>query len=117
MYGKILVVDEEQGLIDYLATYFLRQGYEIITVRDGNEVEKTMQKEKETEICFAMIEKNMWPGEYAVKRIIQRYHPELPVLMMSGKDYPARRSNLLHKPFTRKQMNDRIKKLIPDWSA
>ena len=50
MAQKILVVDDEEGIIRLLQDYFEMQGYEVITARGGVEaVEKT---EKLPDIIF-----------------------------------------------------------------
>lgn len=43
---KILIVDDEEDILEYLNTLFKNNGYETILARDGNEALEMMRSEK-----------------------------------------------------------------------
>jgi len=43
---KILIVDDEEDILEYLTTFFKDNGYEPVTARDGKEALDLMREEK-----------------------------------------------------------------------
>lgn len=112
MAQKILVVDDEEGIIRLLQDYFEMQGYEVITARGGvKEVEKT---EKLPDIILVDINMPDLDGFEVCRRI--REYVNCPIvfltakieeqdringLMMGGDDY-------IMKPFSIDELGARV---------
>jgi CheY-like chemotaxis protein len=60
---KILIVDDEDDILDYLTTLFKDNGYETITARDGAEAFDVLKKERPDLVTLDII----MPRESGVK--------------------------------------------------
>jgi putative nucleotidyltransferase with HDIG domain len=82
---KILIVDDEEGILDVTEGYFQRKGYEVYTASNGIEALEVLKRIK-TGCVFTDINMPMMDGlELAEK--IREIDSSLPVVVMTG--YPS----------------------------
>ena len=82
---RILFVDDEQSILDLASGYFTRQGFEVLTAKNGAEAIEILEAEN-IDCCFTDI--NM-PGMNGVDlaEYIRNFDNTLPVVIMTG--YPT----------------------------
>jgi CheY-like chemotaxis protein len=112
----ILVVDDEEAVRQVLAAMLKREGYEVMEAKDGREgVELVKRHGRGLAIVLLDLTMPVMNGETAC-RAMRELAPLLPILLISG--YPEREAlrqvgevganGFLHKPFSRKQLMERI---------
>lgn len=79
---KILVVDDEEGVRDFLAKFFIRKGYETITARNGNEAIALVETEKPSVVLLDVTMPGM-DGVLTLKKI-REIDPDVGVVMATG---------------------------------
>ena len=87
MSKKILIVEDEEGLLDGLAHNFRYEGYEVLTAKNGQEGLKMALKQKPDAVLLDIMlpEKD---GFTVLKELRQR-HREIPVLVMTARNFEA----------------------------
>jgi putative nucleotidyltransferase with HDIG domain len=115
---KVLVVDDEEGILDVTEGYFQRKGYEVYTAGNGIEALEIMNRVK-IECVFTDINMPMMDGlELAEK--IRQIESTLPVVVMTG--YPSLENSIqtlkngvvdyLIKPVNLEQMELTLKRIL-----
>ena len=79
---RVLVIDDDPGVRDYLETLALRLGYGVTAVGDGEEALATLDESKPDIITLDAVLPGM-DGLETLRRLKQRI-PEVPVVMLSG---------------------------------
>ena len=84
---KILIVEDEEGLLDGLAHNFRYEGYEVLTAKNGQEGLKLALKQKPDAVLLDIMlpEKD---GFTVLKELRQR-HRDIPVLVMTARNFEA----------------------------
>ena len=79
---KILVVDDEQGIREFLSFELSQQGYEVFTASNGAEALERIRAEKFS-LVISDIRMPMLGGLEALEAI-KRMEPDVEVIMMTG---------------------------------
>lgn len=79
---RVLVIDDDPGVRDYLETLALRLGYGVTAVGDGEEALATLDESKPDIITLDAVLPGM-DGLETLRRLKQRI-PDVPVVMLSG---------------------------------
>ncbi|MBU2631524.1 MAG: response regulator [Proteobacteria bacterium] len=115
---KILVVDDEEGILDVTEGYFQRKGYEVYTASNGIEALEVMNRVK-IGCVFTDINMPMMDGLELAENIRQK-ESTLPVVIMTG--YPSLENSIqtlkngvvdyLIKPVNLEQMELTLKRIL-----
>lgn len=79
---KILIVDDEEGILDVTESYFQRKGYEVYTAGNGIEALEII-KQKDIGCCFTDINMPYMDGLELAERL-REIESTLPVVVMTG---------------------------------
>lgn len=117
---KILVVDDEEGILDVTEGYFQRKGYEVYTAGNGIEALEILKRVK-IGCVFTDINMPKMDG-LALAENIRKIDSTLPVVVMTG--YPSLESSIqtlkngvvdyLIKPFSLDQMELTLKRILKE---
>jgi len=115
---RVLIVEDEDGLLDGLAHNFRYEGYEVMTAKNGQEGLKLALKQKPDVVLLDIMlpEKD---GFTVLKELRQR-HRDIPVLVMTARNFEADvlkgfdlgADDYVTKPFGIKELMARVKRLI-----
>lgn len=115
---KILVVDDEEGILDVTEGYFQRKGYEVYTAGNGIEALSIINHEK-IDCIFTDINMPIMDGLELAERIRQ-IESTLPVVVMTG--YPSLENSIqtlkngvvdyLIKPVNLEQMELTLRRIL-----
>ena len=115
---RVLIVEDEEGLLDGLAHNFRYEGYEVLTARNGQEGLRTALKQKPDVVLLDIMlpEKD---GFTVLKELRQR-HRDMPVLVLTARNFEADvlkgfdlgADDYLTKPFGVKELLARVKRLV-----
>src|SRR5512145_2075822 len=116
--SKVLIVEDEEGLLEGLEHNFKFEGYEVMTARNGHEGLKLALKQKPDVVVLDIMlpEKD---GFTVLKELRQR-HRDMPVLVITARNFEADvlkgfelgADDYLTKPFGVKELLARAKRLI-----
>jgi len=115
---KILIVDDEPLIRDALAFKLTKEGYEVETAEDG---EKAIEK-IENESFDIVISDVMMPfvSGFELLKILKERGTQAPVLLLTSlnsenavlKAFELGADDYMTKPFSPKELSNRIKKLL-----
>ena len=115
---RVLIVEDEEGLLEGLAHNFKFEGYEVLTAKNGTEGLKMALKQKPDVVILDIMlpEKD---GFTVLKELRQR-HREIPVLVMTARNFEADvlkgfdlgADDYVTKPFGIKELMARVKRLL-----
>lgn len=115
---KILVVDDEEGILDVTEGYFQRKGYEVYTAENGIEALEILERVK-IGCVFTDINMPRMDGLELAERI-RKIESTLPVVVMTG--YPSLENSIqtlkngvvdyLIKPVNLEQMELTLKRIL-----
>ena len=115
---RVLIVEDEEGLLDGLAHNFRYEGYEVLTARNGQEGLRAALKQKPDVVLLDIMlpEKD---GFTVLKELRQR-HRDIPVLVMTARNFEADvlkgfdlgADDYVTKPFGIKELIARVKRLV-----
>jgi two-component system alkaline phosphatase synthesis response regulator PhoP len=115
---RILIVEDEEGLLEGLAHNFKFEGYEVLTAKNGQEGLRLALKQKPDCILLDIMlpEKD---GFTVLKELRQR-HRDIPVLVMTARNFEADvlkgfdlgADDYVTKPFGIKELIARVKRLV-----
>ncbi|MCB9496086.1 MAG: response regulator [Fibrobacteria bacterium] len=80
--GRILFVDDEQGIRDMLARHFRFQGYEVLRASDGIEALEILDREPVDVVVTDLVMPRM--DGVALMRALRADHPTVPFIAMTG---------------------------------
>jgi two-component system alkaline phosphatase synthesis response regulator PhoP len=115
---RVLIVEDEEGLLEGLTHNFKFEGYEVLTARNGTEGLKIALKQKPDCVILDIMlpEKD---GFTVLKELRQR-HRDIPVLVMTARNFEADilkgfdlgTDDYVTKPFGVKELLARVRRLI-----
>ena len=115
---RVLIVEDEEGLLEGLAHNFKYEGYEVLTAKNGQEGLRTALKQKPDLVMLDIMlpEKD---GFTVLKELRQR-HRDIPVLVMTARNFEADvikgfdlgADDYVTKPFGIKELMARAKRLV-----
>lgn len=116
--AKILIIDDEERLNDYIKTYLGKRGYEIVTALTGKEALDIYEKEKPDIILLDLGLPDM-DGREVLKEIKAKV-PQFKIVVISAyKDEDTKNELLqlgadyfLGKPFATPDLYELIKKIV-----
>ncbi|MBW2693750.1 MAG: response regulator, partial [Deltaproteobacteria bacterium] len=79
---RVLVIDDDPGVRDYMEALVSRQGYEVTAVADGEEALKNLETTQPDLITLDVVLPGM-DGLQTLEKLKQRL-PDVPVVMLSG---------------------------------
>ncbi|GKX29569.1 DNA-binding response regulator [Vallitalea longa] len=117
MKEKILVIDDEHGLLEVVEAYLLKEGYEVFTVDNGNEALLMYDEINPDFIVLDLMLPDV-SGENICKII--REKSDVPILMLTAKNMEEDKINglalgaddYLTKPFSPRELVMRIKAIL-----
>ncbi|HET7226035.1 MAG TPA: response regulator transcription factor [Candidatus Eisenbacteria bacterium] len=115
---RVLIVEDEEGLLEGLAHNFRYEGYEVLTAKTGQEGLRMALKQKPDVVLLDIMlpEKD---GFTVLKELRQR-HRDIPVLVMTARNFEADvlkgfdlgADDYVTKPFGIKELMARVKRLV-----
>ncbi len=116
--ARILVVDDDPGVREYLEDFLGRRSYRVFTAASGEEALRTLSKTQPDLVTLDIA----MPGMSGVEtlRELRKQAPAVPVIVISGHG-PARNiaewrrlgaTNFLRKPFTNEQLELVIRQAV-----
>jgi two-component system response regulator MtrA len=115
---KILIVEDEEGMLDGLAHNFRYEGYDVLTAKNGQEGLRLALKQKPDAVLLDIMlpEKD---GFTVLKELRQR-HKDIPVLVMTARNFEADvlkgfdlgADDYVTKPFELPELVARIKAVL-----
>ncbi len=115
---RVLIVEDEEGLLEGLSHNFKFEGYEVMTAKTGTEGLKIALKQKPDVILLDIMlpEKD---GFTVLKELRQR-HRDIPVLILTARNFEADvlkgfdlgADDYVTKPFGAKEVVARVKRLL-----
>jgi two-component system, cell cycle sensor histidine kinase and response regulator CckA len=116
--GTVLLVEDEEPVRKMAVTMLTRLGFSVLQARDGLDAVEVFRHHGD-EIRLVLCDLTMprmsgWETLTALRTL----SPDLPVILASGHDegrviadnHPQRPNAFLHKPFSRKELSDAIRK-------
>jgi len=79
---RVLVIDDDPGVRDYMEALVSRQGYEVFAVADGEEAMRTLDRTRPDLVTLDVVLPGM-DGLETLHQLKQKL-PEVPVVMLSG---------------------------------
>ena len=120
MEGKILIVDDEEGIRNSLGEYFSRQGFNTILAEDGVKALEEI-REKEPDIIILDVQLPLLDGLEVCKKIRQESGQSKGIIMISGihRESVDKIVGLelgadvyITKPFERSELNAQVRALL-----
>ncbi len=116
--SRVLVIDDDPGLLELLEIYFSRQGYRVLGVRNGEDALGTLDDTQPDLIILDLVLPGM--GGLDVLRRLKQVLPRTPVVMVSGHGQAPnivesmRRgaSDFLLKPFEIEELDLALQKVL-----
>jgi DNA-binding response OmpR family regulator len=84
MKGKILICDDEKGILEILELYLSKEGYELVKATNGEEAIKKVKENRDLDLAILDIMMPKVDGYKVVKEIRVLYN--IPIIMLSAKN-------------------------------
>jgi len=108
MAKKIMIVEDDPSIIDYLVTLFNDNGYETCTASTGNEGLEVIKTEKPDLITLDFEMPESWGNIFYRKIQKQPTYRDIPIIVISGLDaeFPnlEKAVAVLRKPFDKEEL-------------
>jgi DNA-binding NtrC family response regulator len=121
--AKVLVIDDEQGILDILDIILRRKGYDVVLASGGRKGLDLFRREHPEVV---MLDLNM-PGMDGIEVLQQIRHlnPDQPVIILTGADIPSMEEQLrtygvseyVEKEFSLHRLGDALKRILANHSA
>jgi two-component system phosphate regulon response regulator OmpR len=117
MRNKVLIVDDDEKLCKLLKEYLEGNGFKVLTLADGSDIEKTLQKESPEMVILDI----MLPGKDGLEVLKEiRMDHTIPVIMLTAKGDQTERivglelgaDDYLPKPFNPRELLARMKAVL-----
>nr|WP_318766459.1 response regulator transcription factor [Lactiplantibacillus carotarum] len=119
MMAKILLVDDEASVIDFLQQELAFEDYEVVTAMDGQQAYTVYQEQKD-QLDLILLDWMLpkMDGLEVLRRI--RKHDDIPVIMMTARDYVSDKvagldggaDDYITKPFDTEELLARIRVIL-----
>lgn len=119
--GRILVADDDPAILRLVATILEKEGYAVVTTRDGREAYKTLQSDPDfTAAIFDVVMPHISGPELVRHMRTEKRFMRIPVMMMTAEQDPKLSSDsfaagavvFLPKPFTTVQLQTMLRMLV-----
>ncbi|NOT33288.1 MAG: response regulator transcription factor [Candidatus Eisenbacteria bacterium] len=116
--AKVLIVEDEEGLLEGLEHNFKFEGYEVLTARNGHEgLKLALKQEPDLVVLDIMLPEK---DGYTVLKELRQRHRSMPVLVITARNFEADvlkgfelgADDYLTKPFSVKELLARAKRLV-----
>jgi len=117
MENKVLIIDDDEKLRKLLREYLEGNGFKVLTLADGSDVTKTLQKESPKMVILDI----MLPGKDGLEVLKEiRMDHTIPVIMLTAKGDPTDRivglelgaDDYLPKPFNPRELLARMRAVL-----
>jgi CheY-like chemotaxis protein len=116
MAKKIMVIDDEPNIVDYLVTLFSDNGYETCSAPNGTEALDVLKREKPDLITLDLD----MPGDagpmFYRKMSKDEAYQQIPIIVVSGLSAPHRAikkaAAVVNKPFNPNEMINLVKEIL-----
>ena len=116
MAKKIMIVEDDPSIIDYLADLFQDNGYETCTAANGAEALEIVKAENPDLITLDFEMPESWGNIFYRKIQKKEKYQNIPIIVISGIDaeFPQLEKAVatLRKPFDREELLEIVKKTI-----
>ena len=118
---RILVVDDDPAILRLVTTIVQKEGYEVLTARDGREAYKILQDDANfIAAIFDVVMPHIQGPELVRYMMTEKRLMRIPVMMMTAEQNPKLSSDsfaagavvFLPKPFTTTQLQMMLRMLI-----
>ena len=119
--GRILVADDDPAILRLVSTLLEKEGFSVITARDGREAYKALQADSDfTAAVFDVVMPHITGPELVRHMRTEKRFMRIPVMMMTAEQDPKLSSDsfaagaivFLPKPFTTAQLQTMLRMLV-----
>jgi CheY-like chemotaxis protein len=119
--GRILVADDDPAILRLISTILEKEGFAVVTARDGREAYKTLQSDSDfTAAIFDVVMPHITGPELVRHMRTEKRFLRIPVMMMTAEQDPKLSSDsfaagavvFLPKPFTTTQLHTMLRMLV-----
>jgi DNA-binding response OmpR family regulator len=116
--GKLLIIEDDQGIQRMISDYFRHNGYEVVTASDGETgIRKAFDERPDVLILDIMLPKT---DGFSVCRHIRERNPSLPILILTAKDDVVDKvlglemgaDDYITKPFSLRELEARVRSVL-----
>ncbi len=114
MAKKILVIDDDPVVVNYLVTLFTDSGYEAVSAADGAEGFDVLQREKPDLITLDLQMPEEW-GPRFYRKLSKSRFKDVPVIVISGiagQHAIRKAAAYISKPFDRDKLLEVVRKAL-----
>lgn len=119
--GRILVADDDPAILRLIATILEKEGFTVVTARDGREAFKALQADADFTAAVLDVVMPHISGPELVRHMrTEKRFMKIPVMMMTAEQDPKLSSDsfaagavvFLPKPFTTTQLQTMLRMLV-----
>jgi len=119
--GRILVADDDPAILRLIATILEKEGFTVVTARDGREAFKALQADSDFTAAVLDVVMPHISGPELVRHMrTEKRFMKIPVMMMTAEQDPKLSSDsfaagavvFLPKPFTTTQLQTMLRMLV-----
>lgn len=119
--GRILVADDDPAILRLISTILEKEGFSVVTARDGREAFKTLQADSDFTAAVLDVVMPHISGPELVRHMrTEKRFMKIPVMMMTAEQDPKLSSDsfaagavvFLPKPFTTTQLQTMLRMLV-----
>jgi CheY-like chemotaxis protein len=119
--GRILVADDDPAILRLVSTILEKEGFTVVTARDGREAYKTLQSDSDfTAAVLDVVMPHITGPELVRHMRTEKRFMKIPVMMMTAEQDPKLSSDsfaagavvFLPKPFTTTQLHTMLRMLV-----
>jgi DNA-binding response OmpR family regulator len=119
MAKKILVLEDDPNIAEYLVTLFRDNGYETCTASNGNEGMEITKSENPDLITLDFEMPESWGNIFSRKIRKKEKYRDIPIIVISGVDaeFPVIENTVavFKKPFDREELLNVVRRTLGEW--